>query len=205
LTLVPAAPSSRRTYAPELTRRAIIDSALVLFEANGFHATSVQAVADDAQVTKGAFYHHFGSKEEVVHIIHDELLDHMLQDLRGILERDDGPAEQLRAVVRANVRSTVRFRSHVAVYHQERRFLSGARSDAVNRKRDEILDGTEGILRAGVEDGTFRGDIDPRVATCGISGMVASTHQWLEAMSESDPERVADLLADLVLGGLVST
>ena len=198
-----AAPPSRRTYAPELTRRAIIDSALALFEANGFHATSVQAVADDAEVTKGAFYHHFDSKEELVHIIHDELLDHMLGDLRDILERDDGPAEQLRAVIRATVRATIRFRSHVAVYHQERRFLSGARSDAVNRKRDEMLDGMEGILRAGIEDGAFRTDIDVRVATCGISGMVASTHQWLDATSDGDPERVADLLADMVLGGLV--
>jgi AcrR family transcriptional regulator len=185
-----------------MTRRAIIDSALALFEANGFHATSVQAVADDAEVTKGAFYHHFDSKEELVHIIHDELLDHMLGDLRDILERDDGPAEQLRAVIRATVGTTVRFRSHVAVYHQERRFLSGARSDAVNRKRDEMLDGMERILRAGIEDGTFRSDIDARVATCGISGMVASTHQWLEATSDGDPERVADLLAGMVLGGL---
>jgi TetR/AcrR family transcriptional regulator, cholesterol catabolism regulator len=202
---MPAAPPSRRTYAPESTRRAIIDSALALFEANGFHATSVQAVADDAEVTKGAFYHHFGSMEELVHIIHDELLDHMLSDLRDILGRDDGPADQLRGVVRATVRATIRFRSHVAVSHQERRYLSGTRSDAVNRKRDEMLDGMEGILRAGIEDGTFRGDIDARVATCGISGMVASTHQWLDATSDGDPERVADVLADIVLGGLART
>jgi AcrR family transcriptional regulator len=200
---MPAAPPSRRTYAPELTRRAIIDSALALFEANGFHATSVQAVADEAEVTKGAFYHHFASKEELVRIIHDELLEHMLHDLREILEDVNGPAEQLRAVIRATVRSTVRFRSHVAVYHQERRYLSSGRFDGVARKRNELLDGTEGILRAGIEDGTFRGDIDARVATCGIHGMVASTHQWLDSESHGDPEGVADLLADMVLGGFV--
>jgi putative nucleotidyltransferase with HDIG domain len=132
--------SARRTYSPDATRRAILDSALALFEANGFHATSVQSVADEADVTKGAFYHHFGSKDELVHIIDAELLDHMLREQDRILASVDGPAEQLRAVIRLLVHSAVRFRSHVAVYQQERRYLEHARFDAVRRKRDRLLD-----------------------------------------------------------------
>ena len=191
---VPARSSSSRHYAPEATRRAIIDSALRLFEAKGFHATSVQEVADEAAVTKGAFYHHFASKEDLVHLILDELLDHMLGELSPIDETVAGADERLRALLHAIVLSTVRLRSHVAVYYQERRWLD----EALRRKRDSLLGQTERIVRDGIEDGTFRREVDPRLATMAINGMAAWAHQWIQ----DDPAGTADSLADLVLSGL---
>jgi AcrR family transcriptional regulator len=199
---LPATSSTqRRTYAPDATRRAILDSALSLFEKDGFHGTSVQAVAEDADVTKGAFYHHFDSKDELVHIIHGELLDHMLEEVRGILAGVEGADAQVRALIHVIVGSTVRFRSHVAVYYQERRYLEDERFDAVRRKRDELMDLKTQMIRAGVEGGTFR-DVDPAVVALGINGMAAWTHQWLEPSSSAEPGKIADQLADMVLGGL---
>lgn len=192
----------RGPYTPDATRQAIIDSALKLFERNGFQATSVQAVADEAKVTKGAFYHHFSSKEELVHMIHDEFVDYQLGAIREILDSGTEPADQLRRVIRMSVMSTVRFRSHVAVYFQERRYLQGERFDAVKAKRDEITDGTVQIIRDGIEQGVFRRDADPMISTFSIVGMTAWTYQWLRSAGPMEPERVADLMADLVLDGL---
>ena len=192
----------RRAYAPDATRRAIIASALTLFEANGFHATSVQSVADDAAVTKGAFYHHFDSKDQLVQIIHEELLDHMLRELDRVETTAGDPADQLRALIGVIVDCTVELRSHVAVYYQERRHLGGARFDTVRRKRDELMDRMRAIVRAGIDDGTFRDDIDPTVAMLGINGMAAWAHQWLDPAGGIAPARVADLLSKMVLGGL---
>lgn len=200
---MPSSPTTqRRPYAPDATRQAIIDSALALFEANGFDATSVQAVADDADVTKGAFYHHFESKDQLVGIIHAELLDHLLLELTRILDTVSGPAEQLRAVIRAIVESGVRYRSHVAVYYHERRYLERDRFSTVRRKHEELLERTAAIIRAGIEDGTFRAGVDPDVATCGIHGMAGWAHQWLHPADAADTGRVAEELADMVLGGL---
>ena len=201
---MPAASSQRRTYAPDATRRAILDSALALFEANGFHATSVQAVAEDADVTKGAFYHHFDSKDELVHIIHGELLDHMLGEVRDIVAGGAPAEEQVRALIHAIVASTQRFRSHVSVYYQERRYLDDSRFDAIRRKRDELMELKVGILQAGIDDGTFR-ELDPTVAALGINGMAAWAHQWLVPSSPGEPADIADQLADMVLGGLRRT
>jgi AcrR family transcriptional regulator len=192
----------RRTYAPDATRQAILDSALALFEVNGFHATSVQTIADEAEVTKGAFYHHFRSKDELVKIIHDELLEHLLREQRRVLENGGDPAEQLRAEIEAIVDSVVRFRSHVAVYYQERRYLEGRRFDAVRRKRELLLERTAAIVGVGIEDGTFRADVDPAVTALGVDGTAAWAHQWLHPATGAEPEHVAGLLADMVLGGL---
>ena len=199
---MPATSSTqRRTYAPDATRRAILDSALTLFEVNGFHATSVQAVAEEADVTKGAFYHHFASKDELIHIIHGELLDHMLLEVGKIAANGDAADAKVRALVHTIVASTQRFRSHVTVYYQERRYLDDERFDAVRRKRDELMQLKISIVQAGIDDGSFR-DLDPTVVALGINGMAAWAHQWLTPSSSAEPADIADLLSDMVLGGL---
>lgn len=57
----------RRTQAErrETTRRLILDTARKLFAKDGFQATSLDAIASNCGVTKGAFYHHFDGKEEL--------------------------------------------------------------------------------------------------------------------------------------------
>lgn len=192
----------RGKYTPDRTRQAILDSALALFESQGFHAASVQAVADHAGVTKGAFYHHFESKEELVQIIHDEFVDYQLEKIQEILETVEGPEAQLRALITMSVKSVVEYRSHVAVYFQERRYLVGERFEAVKRKREEVTKASEGIVQRGIDQGVFRANVDAKIVTFGVVGMSAWTYQWLRTPGPISPDEVAAMLADMVLIGL---
>ncbi len=54
---------SRRLDYSESTRKALVDSAVELFTGNGYAATSLDAIARRARVTKGALYHHFSGKQ----------------------------------------------------------------------------------------------------------------------------------------------
>ena len=193
----------RGKYTPDRTRKAILDSALELFESQGFHATSVQAIADHAKVTKGAFYHHFDSKEALVQIIHDEFVDYQLEQIEQILAATDDPEAQLRALIEMSVKSVVEYREHVAVYFQERRYLKGERFDAVKRKRAKISRVSEEMVQRGIDQGVFRADLSARVVTFGIIGMSAWTYQWLRTAGPVSPEAVAQMLADMVLLGIV--
>lgn len=64
---------SRRDEYSEATRRALLDSAAALFAANGFATTSLDQVAADARVTKGAVYHHFLNKQALFTAVADEV------------------------------------------------------------------------------------------------------------------------------------
>ena len=44
-------------------RDRLLEAAMTLIRRNGFAATSVEALCAEAEVTKGAFFHHFASKE----------------------------------------------------------------------------------------------------------------------------------------------
>jgi AcrR family transcriptional regulator len=56
---------TRREEYAEATYEALLDSAAACFFESGFTATSLDAVAKRARVTKGAIYHHFASKRDL--------------------------------------------------------------------------------------------------------------------------------------------
>jgi len=47
----------------ENTKRKIIDAATILFSENGYDSTSIQDICNKAEISKGAFFHHFPTKE----------------------------------------------------------------------------------------------------------------------------------------------
>jgi TetR/AcrR family transcriptional regulator, repressor for uid operon len=57
------------------TRNTLLDTSLALFSQNGYDATSVAQICQDAQVSKGAFYHHFCSKQELFLALMETWLD----------------------------------------------------------------------------------------------------------------------------------
>src|SRR3954471_270821 len=130
----------RRTRDPEATRQALLDAATELFGTAGFDATSVQSIADRAQVTKGGFYHHFASKQALLHEIHDRFIEFHLEQMRELLAEPGVPAEELlRRLIRdILVVGAVRWRNDIEIFYQERRQLAGEQYAAVLRKRHEF-------------------------------------------------------------------
>ena len=195
--------SSSGGYAPERTRRALIDNALKLFGTKGYAVTSVQEITEAAKVTKGAFYHHFESKEELLKVIHDEFLDYQLAVLKEALAADELPATRLRELLRALLESSTRYQANVTVFYLERRHLHGAYFKEMRRKRDEFDRLFLEVIERGIEHGSFRSDLDARVAALGILGMCAYVHQWYRPSGRLSAEQIADTFTDLALDGLL--
>ncbi|HWF20577.1 MAG TPA: TetR family transcriptional regulator, partial [Acidimicrobiales bacterium] len=67
---------TRRDEYSDATRLALVESATDLFGAKGFTSTSLDEVAANARLTKGAIYHHFASKVDLF----EAVLDHLVAD-----------------------------------------------------------------------------------------------------------------------------
>ena len=63
------------------TRAAIQAAALELFERNGYHATTVEQIAEFAEVSESTFFRYFPTKEDVV--LHDRYDPLLLADFRA--------------------------------------------------------------------------------------------------------------------------
>ncbi|WP_326638579.1 TetR/AcrR family transcriptional regulator [Streptosporangium sp. NBC_01755] len=195
----------RGTYSPAETRRALLASALKLFEVGGYHATSVEDIVKEANLTKGALYHHFSGKEEILQQIQEEYIDDRLRNCRRILESFEGPTERLRQLILESLVVIDRFRAHVTVFTLERRFLTEDRFAEIKKKRDELDAMYESVIRQGVEEGVFNPSLQPRIAGFGVLGMLTSAYDWYRPDGLPAVSEVADQLSELVLEGLTSS
>lgn len=85
----------------EARRGEIIAAATRLFLRDGYDATSVNAIIAAVGLSKGAFYHHFQSKEEVMQAMARQFAEQMRARVEPLLERADlSPLDKLKLVFR---------------------------------------------------------------------------------------------------------
>lgn len=72
-------------------RRQILDAAGRCFAAEGFHATSMQDVLAASELSAGAVYRYFPSKQAIIEAIADETLTHIHAVLTEALDRTEPP------------------------------------------------------------------------------------------------------------------
>lgn len=81
----------------EERRTEILDAAQDLFLSRGYDATTVNDLLNAVRISKGAFYHHFSAKEEVLQALVWRMAEQSLAALSPLIEREDlGPLEKLK-------------------------------------------------------------------------------------------------------------
>ena len=91
--------STRRSRAVAAKRNAILAAALEFFSQFGIHGTSLDKVAERADVSKTNLLYYFPSKEELYIAVLKDLLDVWLAPLRA-LRADQHPLEAIRDYIR---------------------------------------------------------------------------------------------------------
>jgi AcrR family transcriptional regulator len=91
------------TPRAEQTRTAITEAALRLFRENGYEATTMRAIAQEAGVSTGNAYYYFGSKEELVQQFYAHTHAEHLAACRAVLDSETEFAPRLRGTLRALV------------------------------------------------------------------------------------------------------
>ena len=95
----------RRTQAQrtETTRQALIDAARALFTERGYDAVSAEEIVRAAGVSRGALYHHFGGKAELLEAVYARLEAESTERVARIVlgSELESPLEAMRAGVEA--------------------------------------------------------------------------------------------------------
>jgi AcrR family transcriptional regulator len=79
-----------------------MDAAERLFTAHGFHATSLEVVADEAGYTKGAVYSNFASKEDLFFAVYERRVERYVPEVRRALADAPDAGEAILALVAAH-------------------------------------------------------------------------------------------------------
>jgi TetR/AcrR family transcriptional regulator, cholesterol catabolism regulator len=193
------------TRDPDATRAALVESALALFEEHGYDATPVQRIADEAGLTKGAFYHHFESKEHLLKEIHDTFIDYELERARALLQRD-APADELlvQFVTEISLEPLSLYKRETIVFLQERRFFSEEAFAEVKRKRDEFEAIVVELIERGIAEGVFRDIGPPKLLAFGVIGAAAWAYTWVDPEGPSSLTELGQLFGRMLIDGLAA-
>jgi AcrR family transcriptional regulator len=82
-----------RAERQQRTRDELIDAAERLFSRQGFHATSIDAVAAEAGFTKGAVYSNFASKEDLFFAVYERRVDRRVEEMEAALREESTVVE----------------------------------------------------------------------------------------------------------------
>lgn len=184
------------------TRQALIDAGVALFNKAGYEATSVKEIVEEAGLTKGAFYHHFESKEHLLQLIYEEYLSYQLEIFNEVMTHSATPRERIAELISCMVFAVDRYREHVTIFFQEQRAFPQAYRDSVLSARDMLKAEFRKAIKEGVKSGDFRSDLDPDVTTMALLGMCTWTYQWLSRSGRLPAAKVSETFASLALSGL---
>jgi TetR/AcrR family fatty acid metabolism transcriptional regulator len=186
-------------------RRIILDAAVRVFATKGYHTSRVGDIAEEAGIAHGLLYHYFASKEEVLETVFRENWSDLLETFARIERSDESPLAQLEGIAKTLLRTWRARPDLVTVMVRE-----VARSPQLQGQVDEIRAGflvIQRVIERGQADGSFRADLDPRLASWVFYGGLEEilTGWVLGQLADGDEElaRAERTVVELLSGGIV--
>src|SRR5205085_11743682 len=128
----------------------IHDAALTLFNDRGYTGTTVRELADACDLTPGAIYNHYASKEALLFAIVDRVHDladaTLSQTLRGV---GNDPPVQLEALTAAFTAFHIARPRETRIANRDYIYLPGVQRDSVVRRRRRVRALFADVLREG--------------------------------------------------------
>lgn len=172
-----------------------------LFRERGFHATSMQDLAETLGMNRGSLYHYVVSKDELLWLIVVRAFDRLEARVVPILESGGSPIDRIRGAVHEHLRVAADHADELSLIQIELRSLSPERRGLMVERRDAY----EGLWRAAIADGIADGSLRPfdvRLAGIGILSACNWFTQWYRASGLLTVDDVAERFCDLFLAGL---
>jgi len=183
-------------------RDEILQVAAKLFAEKGYEETTIREIGDAAGILSGSLYHHFQTKEEMLHELLKGFIA-MIPEYQALVEKGKGPKETLCDMIDLGLRTVVSNPNIVAITVHDRKFLNRHPSFGyVNAAWKEIGKIWHGVLQQGVDEGLFRGDLDLHLLLRMINDMVAAAVDWYRPNGRYSINKIIDTQIALIFGGI---
>jgi AcrR family transcriptional regulator len=146
----------------EATRQKIVSSATRLFSLNGYDGTGVAEICEAAGVSKGAFYHHFPSKQDVFQTILNEWLDQLSSQMQNARLASHTVPESLLAMASLTDQVFQMSRHHYSLFFEF--WIQAIRHPEIWQAAIAPYHRFQTWLAAILQSGIDEGSIDPSIS-----------------------------------------
>ena len=128
-------------------RKQIIDGAIEIFTAKGFHSATVREIADAAGLTMGSLYNYIRSKEDIVYFVYDYITKVLRDEVKEAIAEMTDPEERLKTALRQNLKSIYENQDIVMFIYKASTFLDKESLHEVLTRETEYIELFEDLLR----------------------------------------------------------
>ena len=178
-------PLSRRERNKYETRKRLLSAARALFAERGVTGTTIDDLAEAANVSRATFFNYFPTKDAVVSALHDGHMQKLGILIDGLLEREMTTHERIRLVFEDITDATHRFREYLRAGELER---DPARDQISPERTEQFHDLIRRLLDRGITDGDVRTDYSARFLAQTVAAVYISSVQYSRPLSPQDTD-----------------
>ena len=190
------------------TREQLLKKALAVFSKMGYAATTLQDIAREADVTRGAIYHHFGGKAELYNTLVREYADHGNLIMQQAASEGGTLLDILRRVFVRQLQAIEDDREMRALMELYL-FKTGLVPELEEGRQQQIESGAglvemlAGIMSQGMQQGVLRSDVDPKeMARAYLAFQNGLINLWLTTPKQFSLKASAEIFADILMAGI---
>jgi TetR/AcrR family acrAB operon transcriptional repressor len=191
-----------------VTREQLLKKALAVFSKKGYASTTLEDIAREAGVTRGAIYHHFGGKAELYNTLIREYADRGNQ-IMGQAVSEGGTLQNIRRRVFVRQLETIEDDREMRALMELYLFKTGSIPELEEGRQQQIESGVEliemlaGIMSQGIEQSLLRSDVDPKeMARAYLAFQNGLINLWLTAPEQFSLKASAEAFADVLFTGI---
>ncbi|MBP2703147.1 TetR family transcriptional regulator [Microbispora sp. RL4-1S] len=188
--------------AAATVRERLLAAATRLFAERGFESTSVQEIVRAAGVTKGAMYHYFDSKDDLLREIYARVLRLQTDRLNRFADAEGPVAERLHAAAVDVVVTTVENLDDSKIFFRSMHQLAPETYRSVRAERRRYHERFRDLVGEGVRAGVFRDDVPAEMVVDFFFGSVHHLGTWYHPDGPLSGQEVGRHFADLLLASL---
>ncbi|HZD57906.1 MAG TPA: TetR/AcrR family transcriptional regulator [Anaerolineales bacterium] len=185
-----------------MNRDDILEAAAQVISKKGFHAASMQDIAEAVHLQKGSLYYHISSKQEILADLLDRGLDLLIERISGVLDQPVSPEDKLRQAMRVYLESMAEYSDLASVLLLEHRSLEPEFQGRHIPRRDRFEGMWRDLIIEGEQAGVFA-CFSPSLAARALLGVMNWTITWYRPDGPLSASQIAEEFAELFLEGLV--
>ncbi|BAS26077.1 TetR/AcrR family transcriptional regulator [Limnochorda pilosa] len=186
----------------ETRKEQVLEAAVHLFRAKGYHATSVQDIADAVGLRKGSLYHYIRSKEELLFEIIHSTIQTYIHRLESIAARPEPASARLAAAIEAHIKAVAQDTEGFAIFIGETRALEPEQRQRIEEASSQYGHLLERLIEEASLEGAFR-PADSAMAALAILGACNWMHRWYDPQGRLSPKEIAAAFTEVFFGGLL--
>ncbi len=186
-----------------MNREEILNAAAQIISQKGYHAASMQDIAEAVNLQKGSLYHHVASKQEILALLLDKTLDMLIQRLETVLAQPLPPDQQLLLAIADYLTTILEHKELASVLLLEHRSLDPEHAARHLPRRQRFEELWRELIRQGRAQGVFECN-DPVMAVMALMGAMNWTITWYNPAGPLSPVQIAEHFAGFILSGLLT-